>query len=396
MIKNLTVRFFLCAIFYFLLAVTMGVAIAIGVISQSGTVSAHAHLALIGWVSITIIGAMYQLVPTIRGTELFSEKLANIQFWTINIGTIGLFLGLLIRNFWIKVFSGILLVASSYLFAYIIFETIFSIREKLDPTIRFFVVAIAYFLGAITLGLLMMAKIIPNFITAHAHLALVGWVSITIMGAEYQMLPMLALKKLYSEKLADIQFWIVNIGTIGMFFGLIVAIKMFFSVFGTVFLISSLLFAYIMYKTLTGDEKVQEKMDMSVKFFVCAIIYFLIASTLGILMATGILYLKIAHVHLALIGWVSITIIGGMYHILPMLVWMEKYSEKLGEEPVPMIKDLYSEKLANVVFWMMNIGTTGMFFGLIFASKMFFSVFGILITLASYLFAFDMVNATRR
>ncbi|MFQ6050799.1 MAG: cbb3-type cytochrome c oxidase subunit I [Candidatus Hydrothermarchaeota archaeon] len=393
MIKNLTVRFFSCSIFYLLLSVTLGVALAAGFLSRNA-IPAHAHLALIGWVSITIIGAMYQLVPTIRGTELFSEKLANLQFWMINIGTMGLFLGLLLENFWMKVFFGFLLLVSSYIFAYIIFKTLFSIKERIELTLRFFGIAILYFLIAITLGLLMIANVIPNFLGAHAHLALIGWVSLTIMGAEYQMVPMLALKELYSEKLSNIQFWMVNSGAIGIFFAFVISSKILIGLFGGVFFISSLIFAWIIYKTLTQDKKMQEKVDISVKFFLTAIIYLLIASILGLFLPFGILYLKIAHVHLALVGWVSLTIIGGMYHIMPMLVWMEKYGEKLGKEPIPMIKDMYSERLANSILWMVNAGTIGMFFGAIFGKL--FLLSGIIIALASYLFAFDMFNVLRR
>ena len=50
----------------------------------------HAHILLIGFVSMMIFGVGYHLLPVFAGTDLFSLRLAEIQFWLQNIGLIGL------------------------------------------------------------------------------------------------------------------------------------------------------------------------------------------------------------------------------------------------------------------------------------------------------------------
>ena len=44
------------------------------------------HIATLGWITMIIFGAMFQLVPVVLETKLFSEKLAEIQFWIYLVG----------------------------------------------------------------------------------------------------------------------------------------------------------------------------------------------------------------------------------------------------------------------------------------------------------------------
>ncbi len=52
--------------------------------------TSHAHVLLIGFVSMMIFGVGYHLLPVFAGTDLYSIRLAEIQFWLQNIGLIGL------------------------------------------------------------------------------------------------------------------------------------------------------------------------------------------------------------------------------------------------------------------------------------------------------------------
>ena len=64
--------------------------------------------------------------------------------------------------------------------------------------------------------------------------------------------------------------------------------------------------------------------------------------------------LRTVHMHLALIGVLTNTIIGAMYHILPFLVWWETYAGKVGLERVPLLKELFHEPFARLSFWIWN------------------------------------------
>ncbi|MCD6557168.1 MAG: hypothetical protein J7K64_08250, partial [Bacteroidales bacterium] len=41
------------------------------------------HIMVLGWVTIIIFGALYQLIPVVMEVKLFSEPLAHISFYSI-------------------------------------------------------------------------------------------------------------------------------------------------------------------------------------------------------------------------------------------------------------------------------------------------------------------------
>jgi len=54
------------------------------------------------------------------------------------------------------------------------------------------------------------------FLTAHAHINVVGWISFLIYGVAYHILPRFIGRPLHSERLACAQLWLGNISLIGM------------------------------------------------------------------------------------------------------------------------------------------------------------------------------------
>jgi len=64
---------------YFVLGIALG--IYMGVNENFTLRPVHAHLNLLGWVSLALFGLIYQQFPQIAAT-----KLARVQFWMHNIG----------------------------------------------------------------------------------------------------------------------------------------------------------------------------------------------------------------------------------------------------------------------------------------------------------------------
>jgi hypothetical protein len=80
-------RWFLrVAVLYALLAMALG--IAMGISEDHSQMPTHAHLNLVGWVSMAIYALVYRQWPAAA-----QSKLALIHFWTANAGAILLNLG---------------------------------------------------------------------------------------------------------------------------------------------------------------------------------------------------------------------------------------------------------------------------------------------------------------
>ncbi len=72
--------------------------------------------------------------------------------------------------------------------------------------------AVASFLGV---GMLASPKLVAlKFV--HSHLMLLGWVSMMIYGVGYHILPRFAGRLIKKPGLCEIQFWMANIGLVGM------------------------------------------------------------------------------------------------------------------------------------------------------------------------------------
>ena len=125
--SKITVWFIKCALVYFLLAIVLGLHMAV-----SGTtypyMPIHAHFNLLGWMSMMIYGVGYHILPRFSGKPLYSEKIAEWQFWLANVGLIGMAIGWMVRS-WQGDSSMLLIFAiveavSSVMFVVNMFKTI--------------------------------------------------------------------------------------------------------------------------------------------------------------------------------------------------------------------------------------------------------------------------------
>lgn len=76
--KTYSARWIFMAVVYFVVAVSLG--IFMGASKNHSLMSVHAHLNLLGWVSMTLIGVIYHFFP-LAG----QNRLASVHFWVLNL-----------------------------------------------------------------------------------------------------------------------------------------------------------------------------------------------------------------------------------------------------------------------------------------------------------------------
>ena len=74
----MSIRLIRIAVLYLAVGVTMG--IVMGIKHQFSLAPVHAHINLLGWASLAIMGVIYKVYPAAGET-----RLARIHFWTHNI-----------------------------------------------------------------------------------------------------------------------------------------------------------------------------------------------------------------------------------------------------------------------------------------------------------------------
>jgi cbb3-type cytochrome oxidase subunit 1 len=405
---------------YFVAVLFMGFLMISGVLDTRGLKTAHAHLGLLGWLSLTIMGAMYEQVPNLTAADLYSKRTAWWSFWVYNLGLVGLASGFALGGSGpLMVGSSVLLLVGIYAFAGNIFLTVKN-RRAPNPIVKFYSASALYFVLAATFGgVLAMDRmgvidLIDLFgpvmyTTAHAHLGFLGWAALIIIGAMSWMFPMVVMRDIHSQRLMEYVFWLFNLGLLGFFSGLLTG------GLGTLSLMSAgaafLAIALFAYDMLMTALKKQVKMQMTAKsteapFFYASVAYFVLVGLLGIAMVLRpetVKAISPAHAHLALLGFVSLTIMGGMYHLIPMLSWtlvtkkMASRPPDASRGPLPKsLHELYSERLSKVVFWTFNLGTLALAAGMYLGSQVLGTGAGIVILASGLLFSGDMFRCMKR
>ena len=95
--SKITVWFIKCALVYFLLAIVLGIYMAVSG-TQYPYMPIHAHFNLLGWISMMIYGVGYHILPRFSGKPLYSERIAEWQFWLANIGLAGMVIGWMVKS----------------------------------------------------------------------------------------------------------------------------------------------------------------------------------------------------------------------------------------------------------------------------------------------------------
>ena len=113
-------NFMKAAVLYALSGITLGIAMAAS--HDFGMSSAHAHLSLLGWVSMALFAFYYQLVP-----YMAEAGVAKAHFWISNFGVVTLTGSVfLIANGYMAAEAGavvgaIALLVAMLIFAYVVF-----------------------------------------------------------------------------------------------------------------------------------------------------------------------------------------------------------------------------------------------------------------------------------
>lgn len=364
-------RHFLVALGLLLFGVAIGLGIVLDVISGGSTL-AHVHLLLTGWVCVTIMGAMTQFVPVWSGVELYSQRLSTVQLWLVTGGLVGFAVSLLLGEFaWTPVFGAAMLLGF-WVFAYNIGRTLRRCSEY-DVTERHFALALGFFLLVTTFGfLLALGFVYPVFATlgvtrgavieSHATLAVFGAVVTTIVGALYQLGPMFT-----QTELGRIDSWLQRVEEVGYPVGVLLlatgrlvefaSLARVGGLFVTLSLLGfSVVFGRRLYESSVGWN------PMLARYAVAApalAVWGLLTlpSWLANPLARDTLFGAPATVHLFAVGFVGFVIFGTLYHVVPFIVWVHRYSDRLGYESVPMVDDLYSTRLATLDFGLLVGGS---------------------------------------
>lgn len=364
------------------------------------------HIATLGFITMIIFGAMFQLVPVVLEVKLFSTVLAEVQFWIFSAGVV-----LLVYKFWnfgselSFTLPAILLNAAMLIFSINIIASMVKVK-KWNLTGTYLASSIFWLLTTAVAGLLLSINLDTPFIKIshlqylklHAITAFVGWVAMVVMGVSYKLIPMFTLSHDYKLNFAKWAVILINIGLLGVNWIMhYPETKFYNTLFGSLIFIGMLLYLiqiYIIFK-----KRIRKKLDIGLKFTAVALIILAITALLNFSFLffnyENVTNLTVIYGILFLIGFASMFIVGQMYKIVPFLVWYHKYSSKVGIERVPMLRDMFNESLAKYQFYLMFSGFIISIIALSFQMQILLLIGFLILFISSIIFSLNMMKIFR-
>lgn len=326
-------------------------------------VLAIVHTLALGWGTMIIMGAAYQLVPVIFETNLKYPTLSFLSYILLTLGT-----SLLVYCFWffktnfLLILAGSLITLSSYLYFIIVWLT----SKDTDKNFEFnlyWMLSAFWFCFTTTVGLLLAINLVESFMTKshldilklHAHAGFIGWFLQLILGAAAKMIPMFLLGKSDKKSFLFISIILINVGLLLFLVDAYRNQISFFSLIfgGIIFLgfISWLIFIIDCFK-----NRLRKKVDIPMKHtfisFACLINAFL-TSPLVIQYESGN-WVTLYGTWIFL-GWITGIILGMTFKTLPFIIWNLAYKNLNGNVKVPLPKDLYSSILIKIQYYLFLI-----------------------------------------
>lgn len=361
-------------------------------------VFALVHLTVLGWITMLMMGALYQLFPVALQAEIHSVRLGKWNFWLFSGGVAGF-----VPSFYLWWTPGIAIFGTLAVGGVIHFV---ANMYRSYPSVKVWNAMAHYVLcalGWLTLTVLVgfiyalnevfgWFDITPTILAAHAHLGLAGWFSLTLMGVSYKLMAMFSLAHGHDERLAKLNLLLWNLGLIGLTASLVAAPHtLFVPAFATMLDVSATIFVADM--ILLFQKRRRKGISLEQWHAFISFGSFSLAANMGVILAAGYLPTStwvVAYGYVALVGWFGFSIVGKYYKIIPFLLWVHRYSKHIGSQPVPLLADMMDERFGYVSLVALFLGYLVVIAGILSASLVTVRAGSVAFALGAYLFAYNI------
>jgi len=356
------------------------------------------HAATLGWVTMVIFGASYQLLPVICERNLFSNVLALLSFFILLIGVTILIISFwfFLTGFWM-ITGGSLVVIAAILYAINVMGTAKKCNKHSMQ--KCFVLSAAFWLFLTTfLGLLLTIHLVsPIFnlsqvklIAMHAHIGFAGWFLQLITGVSSKLVPMFLLSRNKPNGFLQGAFWFQNAGLIILIIAALLGLGNGFIWISYILVVVGIL-CWLFYIIATYKSRVRKPLDFQMRFTLLSFFFLFSALILlpFLMHGWGIPYIQLYGL-IILMGWLSGIILGQTFKTLPFIVWNNHYKALNGKVKVPLPKHLYNEKMIKLNFYFFIAAMFILCFGLLEHRKSFMLVGSILWLLMAIVFVWNV------
>jgi hypothetical protein len=336
------------------------------------------HLVTLGWISASILGALYVVGPLAFRMPLPAGPADYAVFLGFAIGVAGM-----VSHFWMDLPGGMAWAAGlvACMMSYVagralkrLVKAPLPFEARLPLGLALVNVVLAAGLGA----LLAVNKVSPilavkhlDAVFAHAHLAALGWGTMMVIGAGYRILPMILPAAMPRGLWVSASALLLEAGTLGLVWGFLhggrgLAVSGLLAVAG-IFCFLSRVVWMLRHRRPAPTEL--RRPDWSVAHAILALACLMAACGLGLYLTVAetsdeTLALALAYGVLGLVGFLSQIVVGVLGRVLPLFAWLWGFSDRAYAESPPSLHRAPARSLQASVLALWTVGVPLLAFGL--------------------------------
>jgi hypothetical protein len=360
-------------------------------------VFALAHVAVLGWITMTMFGALYQLFPVALGGTLRSPRLGRWNYWLLATGIAGF-----VPSFYwgwtagVAIF-GSLTVGGVLHFAFQLLRSYSSVSDW-HPMAYYVLAALVWLIATVGFGFAYALNwhfawfnVTDTMLAAHVQMGLAGWLGLTLMGVSYKLTELFALAHSHGRALTFANLGVWNVALLGLTLSLLFEPEGWLvTAFAGLLAMAAVL--HVVDVALLLRTRRRRKLSLEQWHMFVSLGSLLAAAALGLLLLSGQTPGRnwvVAYGYAVLAGWFGFAIAGKSYKILPFLSWLHRFSGVAGARPVPLLSDLVDQRLAWSSFVLLVAGFAGVLAGLLVGDAAVVRVAGVIYAAGALLFAFN-------
>lgn len=342
----------------------------------SPRVAGVTHLFTLGWITTTIFGALYQLLPVALGTPVRWERLGHASFWLFAPGVAIFATGVATISRALH-HAGIVLVSSGILLVAANVAATLRRAPMRDVSWKAIALATGFLVATLGLGILLLHNIHSGllgggrlaYLATHLHVALVGWVLLLIVGMAHRLLPMFLVAHGTDTGMTPRAIALLALGVPLLAAGLLLDAgaaarppirALAWAGAGA---IEAGLVCFLLQARRFYRARVRRRLDPGLRFAAVALALLSAASLLGLaVLARGASDPRLATAYgiVGLLGGFVLFVASLGYKIVPFLAWLGRYRGRMGRQGVPAVADLYSTTVAQGQLALMAAGVVGL------------------------------------
>lgn len=302
-------------------------------------VLALVHSLTLGFATMTLVGAMHQMIPVLLVTKLHAPRLGTLTYGLLLLGAGSVIAGFALGyQVTFLALGGSLILLGLLIFDYNLWRTVRAAQTR-DAVGHAMLAAAGYLSLTVTLGLLIaLSRLSPGLVAAlgyitplHLCLGLFGAFFLAIAGAGHKLLGMFVLTHGISQRRLRTTIWLVHAALLVLVIHSFSGLNL-WPVAAGLLILAAVFFALDMRRILA--KRMRRQLELPIRHFLLAPAFLAVAAVLAVLGYYP------AAIFSLLGGFITLAIVGMLIKILSFLTWQYRYGARIGKEKIPMMRDM--------------------------------------------------------